>query len=180
MNDRESGEEFVRNFLSFGVGVFIQYALDVQSRNSNGIFNQFLKHRYGSKRTPLHADGNLGKEAAFNLIVFGTARRIMAYVNLKSGFQRKIRQMLLEHSSIVTVTAAAVGGKQKPLGLRIIQPAAQIPPSPNAFRRKLGGVGACGEIHKARLFPDVIKSVGRGANRRKIVADNFQRLPDRT
>lgn len=103
----------------------------------------------------------------------------MTYVNLKSGFQRKIRQILLEHSSIVTVTAAAVGGKQKPLGLRIIKPAAQIPPSPNAFHRKLGGVGACGEIHKARLFLDVIKSVGRGANRRKIVVDDFQRFPDR-
>ena len=178
VNDRESGEEFVGNFLSFGVGVFIQYALDVQPRNGNGIFNQFLKHGYGSEGTPLHTDGNLRKEAAFNLIVFGTARRIMTYVNLQSGFQRKIRQILLEHSSVVTVTAAAVSGKQKPFGLRIIKSAAQIPPSPNTFHRKLGGVRACGEIHKARLFPDVIKSVGRGANRCKIVVDNFQRFPD--
>ena len=180
MNDGESGEEFVGNFLSFGVGVFIQYALDVQPRSGNGIFNQFLKHGYGSKGTPLHTDGNLGKEAPLNLIIFGTARRIMTYVNLQSGFQRKIRQILLEHSSIVTVTAAAVSGKQKPFGLRIIQPAAQIPPSPDAFHRKLRSVRACGKIHKPRIPLDVIKSVGRGANRRKVVVDNFQRFPDRT
>ena len=176
MDDWESGEAFVGNFLSFGIGVFIQYALDFQSRGSNGVFNQLLKHGYGSQRASLHADGNPGKKAAFNLIVFGTARRIMAYVNLQSRFQRKIRQIFLEHPSIITVAAAAVGGEQKPFGLRIVKFAAQIPPSSDAFQGKLGGVRAGRKIHKTRILLDVIKTVRRGANRRKIVVDDFQRL----
>ena len=179
MNDRESGKEFVGNFLSFGIGVFIQCALDFQSRSGNSVFNQLLKYGYGSQGASLHTDGNPGKKAAFNLIVFGAARRIMAYVNFQSGFQRKIRQILFEHSSIITVAASAVGGKQQFSGIRIIQPSAQIPPSPDAFRRKFGGVRACGKIHKTRIPLEVIKSVRRGAKRRKVVVDDLQRLSNR-
>ena len=170
---------FVGNFLSFGIGVFIQYALDFQPRSGNSVFNQLLKHGYGSQGASLHADGNPGKKAAFNLVVFGTTRRIMAYVNLQSRFQRKIRQIFLEHPSIITVASPTVGGEQKPFGLRILKFAAQIPPSPDAFHRKLGGVRACGKIHKPRILLDVIKTVRRGANRRKIVVDDFQRLSNR-
>ena len=88
------------------------------------MFNEFLKHGQGCQRASLHTDGNLRKKAAFNLIVLGTARRIMAYVNLKPSFQRKVRQILLEHSSIVPITAAAVSREQKLSGLRIVQPTA--------------------------------------------------------
>ena len=38
---------------------------------------------------------------------------------------------------------------------------------------------ACGKIHKPSIPLGVIKSVGSGANRRKIVVNDFQRLSDR-
>ena len=108
---------FIGNLLSFQVDVLIQRALNFQTCRGESMFNQFLKYGHGSQGASLHTDGNLRKKAAFNLIVFGTARRIMAYVNLQSGFQRKVRQILLEHPSIVTVTAAAISGEQKPSGI---------------------------------------------------------------
>ena len=164
MNDRESGKAFVGNLLSFQVDVLIQYALNFQTRSGERMFNEFLKHGRGSQGASLHTDGNLRKKAAFNLIVLGTARRIMAYVNLQSGFQRKIRQILLEHPSIVTITAAAVSGKQKPFGLRIVQLAAQIPPSSQTFHGKFTSVRALSKVYEPLVILDVVESVRRGAN----------------
>lgn len=179
MSDRKSGKTLVGNFLSCCIGVFIQYALDFQSRSGNSVFNQLLKDGYGSQRTSLHTDGNPGKKTAFNLIIFGATRRIMAYVNLQSGFPRKIRRILLEHPSIVPVTAATIGGKQQLFGVRIIKFTAQIPPSADALHRKPRGVRACGKVHKACILLDVIQSVRRGANRCEIVVNDFQRLSNR-
>ena len=173
MSHRKSGKALVRNPLPCYIGVFIQRTLNLQSRSGNSVFNQFLIDGYGSQGASLHTDGNPGKKTAFNLIIFGATRRIMAYVNLQSAFQRKIRQILLEHPPIVTVAAATVSGKQQPFGLRIIKFTAQIPPSADAFHRKLRGVRACGKVHKARILLDVIQSVRRGAKRCEIVVNDF-------
>ena len=164
MNDRESGKAFVGNLLSLQVDVFIQYALNFQTRSGERMFNKFLKHGQGCQGASLHTDGNLRKKAAFNLIVFGTARRIMAYVNFQSGFQRKVRQILLEHPSIVAVAAAAVSGKQKPFGMRIIQLTAQIPPSSQTFHSKFRSVRAQSKVYKALVILNVVESVRSGAN----------------
>ena len=164
MNDRESGKAFVGNLLSFQVDVLVQYALNAQTRRGESVFNELLKHGHGSQGVSLHTDGNLRKKATFNLVVFGTARRIMAYVNLQSAFQRKIRQILFEHPSIVTVTAAAVSGEQKPLSMRIVQPTAQIPPSSQTFHGKFGSVRTQSKVYKPLVSLDVVKSVRRGAN----------------
>ena len=164
MNDRESGKAFVGNLLSFQVDVLVQQALNGQSRRGESMFNQFLKYGHGSQGASLHTDGNLRKKAAFNLIVFGTARRIMAYVNLQSAFQRKVRQILLEHPSITAVTAAAVSGKQKPFRLRVVQLTAQIPPSSQTFHGKLGSVRAQSKVYKPLVIADVVETVRRGAN----------------
>ena len=164
MNDRESGKALVGNFLAFQVNVLIQYALNGQSRRGKSVFNELLKYGYGSQRASLHTDGNLRKKATFNLVVFGTARRIMAYVNLQSAFQRKVRQILLEHPSMIAVTAAAVSGKQNPFGLGIIQLTAQIPPSSQTFHGKLRSVRAQSKVYEPLVILDVVESVRRGAN----------------
>ena len=164
MNDRESGKALVGNFLAFQVDILIQYALNFQTRRGESMFNQFLKHGRGSQGASLHTDGNLRKKAAFNLIVFGAARRIMAYVNLQSAFQRKVRQILFEHPSIIAVATAAVSGKQKPFGLGIVQLAAQIPPSSQTFHGKRRSVRAQSKVYKPLVILDVVESVRRGAN----------------
>ena len=76
MNDRQSSKAFVGNLLSFQVDVFIQYALNFQTRSGERMFNEFLKHGQGCQWASLHTDGNLRKKAAFNLIVLGTCAKI--------------------------------------------------------------------------------------------------------
>ncbi len=105
---------------------------------------------------------DMTEHPVFNLVPFAGAGWKVTDVTDQPGFIDEFLQFQLPEPDSIAVAAATIGGDQQLLGLRINRLTHAIPPAPDRFDRKLGGVMANAHTNPSLIPVEVIDPVGQG------------------
>ena len=98
-----------------------------------------------------------------HLVPLACARREMTDGNSESKFISQVLKLQLPQPSAIPVTAPAIGGDQKPLGLWIQTAAFRTPPAPNRGNGELSGVMVGTHHNVTPVARQVVDAVRIGA-----------------
>ena len=84
--DGERGEFLIGDLDSFGVNIFIERCLDLQSFSSPGIADQIDDNLTADEGTPSPVGGDVAEHAVFDFVPLAGSRREMTNLNRQIQF----------------------------------------------------------------------------------------------
>ena len=160
--DIQSGQVFVRDFDACRITIAVLDGGDGQSLLGRRMRNQF---NHGLKRRERFAppiERNVGKESVLDLIPFAGCWRHMADGNGQPGLCGELLQLYLPQPVASPVGSASISNDEQLFSGWIEFLSDVLPPAPDTFYSKFGGLMVETHIDEALVVNQVINALGDG------------------
>ena len=152
----------ITDFDTSGIRPSVQRCLDTQALRCRSGANEAHDHLPTLQRLATPVGGDVAEHAVLNLVPLARARGQMADTDAQTARIGETLQFPLPQPRAGAVTAAAVGGDQQLLGLRIHRCPHLEPPGPDRRHREGGRVMVHADAHPADVGVQVIDPIRNG------------------
>lgn len=141
------------------VTVRVEFGLHAQTSRCRRIGNQLDNYFTTDQWLSTPVGRNLTEQAMLNLIPFAGSGRKVADADHQAQFISQMLQRNLPESASAAITAATISGDQQFTRVRVQGVPQLVPPSPNRFDRKLGGIVINSYAHPSKVGRQIVDAV---------------------